>query len=153
MFEGQKRLLNWGIVFYPLNDVAQRAAASRRVAFLLTQFIPSAIVVGRAHLTNIRNALGIQPIFRSIRREASARMIPVRLMVKAEVRKSFGILQTKSKHEIASILTQMFPELRCKLPPKRRLWDSEHPIMTMFDAVALGYAYWQLYGERDPTAE
>jgi hypothetical protein len=47
----------------------------------------------------------------------------------------------------------MFPELLWKLPPKRRIWESEHPIMAMFDAVALGFAYWQLYDAQDSTAE
>jgi D-alanyl-D-alanine carboxypeptidase len=153
VFEGPTRLLNWGMVFYPLNDRAQRAAASKRVASLLTLFAPLVIVVGRARLLNVRKDSGVSPILRSIRREASSRLIPVRLMKRTTVKDVFHVLHAKSKHEIASMLAEMFPELRCKLPPKRRLWDNEHPIMTMFDAVALGFAYWQRDGERDPTPD
>jgi hypothetical protein len=153
VFEGPTRLLNWGMVFYPLNDVAQHVAASKRVVSLLLLFTPSVVVVGRARLLKVHARSGVNPILRSIRHEASARLIPVRLMMTAEMRRVFGVLHTKSKHEIASRLVKVFPELHGKLPPKRRLWDSEHPIMTMFDAVAMGYAYWQLYGERDRTAE
>ena len=153
VFEGPNRLLDWGMVFYPLNNDVQRAAASKRVASLLTLFIPSVVVVGRTRPLNVRNDSGIRPILRSIRREASSRLIPVRLMKKAEVREVFRLFRAKSKHEIASLVVQMFPELLWKLPPRRRIWESEHPIMTMFDAVALGFAYWQHDGARDPTPD
>ena len=51
------------------------------------------------------------------------------------------------------MVARMFPELLWKLPPKRKIWESEHPIMTMFDAIAMGFAYWQRDGGRDPTAD
>jgi hypothetical protein len=153
VFEGSDRLLDWGMVFYPLNNSAQRAAASKRVASLLTLFAPSLVVVGRTRLLNVRNGSGVCPVLRSIRREASVRMIPVRPMKSVVVRAVFRPLRATSKHEIASRLTEVFPELLCKLPPKRKIWETEHFRMVLFDAVALGFAYWQRYGERDPTAE
>jgi hypothetical protein len=153
VFEGPIRLLNWGMVFYPLNNPAQHAAASKRVASLLTLFAPSIIVVGKTRKVNICDSSGIRPILRLIRHKASSREIPVHLMTRAEVRPVFHTLHAKSKHEIASMLAQMFPELFCKLPPERKIWESEHPIMTMFDAVAFGFAYWQSDSERDPTPE
>lgn len=141
------------MVFYPLNNPAQHVAASKRVASLLTLYIPSVVVVGQTRLLNVSNGSGVRPILRSIRREASSRLIPVCLMKKTEVGEVFRLIHAESKHEIASMLTQMFPELLWKLPPKRRVWESEHPIMTMFDAVALGFAYWQRDGARDPPPD
>jgi hypothetical protein len=153
IFEGPVRLLNWGMVFYPLSNPAQHTATSKRVASLLTLFAPSVVVVGRTRLLNVRNGSGIRPILSLIRREASSRAIPMHLMTRAEARSVLHALHAKSKHETASMLAQMLPELACKLPPERKIWESEHPIMTMFDAVALGFAYWQRYGGRDPTLE
>jgi hypothetical protein len=153
VFEWPNRLLDWGMVFYPLNNPAQHVAASKRVASLLTLYIPSVVVVGQTRLLNVSNGSGVRPILRSIRREASSRLIPVCLMKKTEVGEVFRLIHAESKHEIASMLTQMFPELLWKLPPKRRVWESEHPIMTMFDAVALGFAYWQRDGARDPPPD
>ena len=153
VFEGPIRLLNWGMVFYPLNNGVQQKAASKRVASLLTLSVPSVVVVGQTRLLNVSDGSGVRPILRSIRREASSRLIPVCLMKKTEVGEVFRLVHAESKHEIASMLAQMFPELLCKLPPERKIWESEHPIMTMFDAVALGFAYWQQDVEVDPTAE
>jgi hypothetical protein len=143
VFEGPIRLLNWGMVFYPLNNPAQHTAVTKRVASLLTLFVPSIIVVGRTGKQNLRTGSGVRLILKSIRREASARAISVHLITKVEVRPVFDALHARSKREIASMLAQMFPELLCKLPTERKIWESEHPIMTMFDAVALGFAYWQ----------
>jgi D-alanyl-D-alanine carboxypeptidase len=153
VFEGSNRLLDWGMAFYPLSHGAQRAATSKRVASLLTLFIPSVVVVAKARSQNVRNGSGVRPILRLIRREASARLIPVHVMKRVEVREVFRLAHAKSKNEIAAMIAQKFPELLWKLPPKRRIWESEHPIMAMFDAVALGFASWQSDGERDPTPE
>ncbi|HVB35588.1 MAG TPA: hypothetical protein VNJ52_14630 [Patescibacteria group bacterium] len=153
VFEESNRLLDWGMVFYPLNNSAQRVAASKRVASLLTMFTPSVVVLGTARPLNGRSGSGIRPILRSIRREASARLIPIHLMKSAEVREIFRPLRAISKHQIASGLTEVFPELLWKLPPKRKIWETEHFRMVLFDAVALGFAYWLRNGERDPTEE
>ena len=153
VFERSDRLLDWGMVFYPLNNTKQRAAASKRIASLLTLFAPSEVVVGKTHLLNIHKGSGVRPILRSIRRETSSRLIPVRLMNRIEMKKAFCLFRAKSKHEIASMLAEVFPELLPRLPAKRRIWESEHPRMAMFDAIALGFAYCQRYGTQEPTAD
>jgi hypothetical protein len=38
-------------------------------------------------------------------------------------------------------LAQRFPELAAKLPPKRKIWQSEDYRMSIFDAASLGVAY------------
>jgi hypothetical protein len=153
VFEGPDRLLDWGMVFYPLNSGAQRAAASKRIASLFTQFVPSEVVVGKARLLNTRKDSGVRPILRSLRREASSRLIPVCFMKKPELEEVFCRFHIKSKHEISSMLAQVFPELIWELPPKRKIWESERPRMAMFDAIALGFAYWQQYGAQEPMAD
>jgi hypothetical protein len=49
----------------------------------------------------------------------------------------------ETRDEIAAVLARLFLDLHWRLPPKRRAWQSEHPRMAMFDAIALGLAYWQ----------
>lgn len=153
VFEGPNRLLDWGVVFYPLNDSARGAAASKRVVSLLTLFMPSMVIVGKARLLDDRNGSGTRTVLGSIRREASSRVIPVHVMEGAKLKEACRLFHAKSKHEIASALAQAFPEILWKLPPKRKIWESEHPRMVMFDAIALGFAYWQRYGARDQTAD
>jgi hypothetical protein len=121
VFEGPDKLLDWGMVFYPLNNGAQRTAASKRIASLFTQFTPSEVVVGKARLLNTREDSGVRLILRSLRHEASSRLIPLCFMRRPELNGVFCQFHVRSKHEIASMLAQVFPELLWKLPPKRRI--------------------------------
>jgi len=50
------------------------------------------------------------------------------------------------------LLADAFPELLPRLPTKRKIWESEHPRMAMFDAIALGFASWQRCDAENPTA-
>jgi hypothetical protein len=88
------------------------------------------------------NSPGVEPILKAIRREANACSIPVSLIARNEVREAFREFRCTNKYEIASMLASMHPELLWKLPPERKFYESEHPSMTTFDAVALGYTFW-----------
>jgi len=46
-----------------------------------------------------------------------------------------------NKYEVASALAKQFPTLASKLPPKRKCWQSEDYRMGIFDAAAVGVAY------------
>jgi hypothetical protein len=58
---------------------------------------------------------------------------------KGKVRKLFP--DACSKHDVAVSLAERFPELRPRLPRKRKAWTSEDPRMRIFDALALLMAH------------
>lgn len=153
VFEGDERLLDWGVAYYRPGGEDGAAVAARRVAELLRVFLPSATVVRKVRREVTRNSFGVRPILKAIRHKASARGIPVSLIVRKEVREAFRKFRAKTKYEIACRLTVMFPELLWKLPPQRKSYESEHPTMTIFDAVALGVTYWQHNGTESPPLE
>jgi hypothetical protein len=47
----------------------------------------------------------------------------------------------ESKHSIAVLLAEWFPELALRVPAKRKLWESEPHNALLFDAVAIAVAY------------
>ena len=47
----------------------------------------------------------------------------------------------RNKYAIALCLTESFPALLLRLPPKRKPWQSEDNRMSIFDAAAFGYTY------------
>jgi hypothetical protein len=53
-----------------------------------------------------------------------------------------------NKYEVASALAKQFPALASRLPPKRKIWQSEDYRMGIFDAAALGVAYFVRYRKR-----
>ena len=117
--------------------------AGRRVGGLLRLFTPSVIVVRIANRGSRDGGSGLKRILRAIRRESSARSIPLCRIGRKDVLRAFRIFQG-NKYEIAVVLSRLFPDLHWKLPPEREFYDGEHPRMIVFDAVAAGFAYWRL---------
>src|SRR5580704_19202095 len=61
VFEGPKRLIDWGRRTYPGGDAAPDVAAGR-VADLLRLFRPSAVVIQKERRTGVRNSSAMTPI-------------------------------------------------------------------------------------------
>jgi len=58
----------------------------------------------------------------------------------------------RNKYEVASALALQFPDLASRLPPRRKCWQSEDYRMGIFDAAALGVAYFARRRMQLPTA-
>lgn len=142
VLEDSVHLLDWGMMFYRKNDSPQITAMAKRVALRLRLFAPSVVVMERGKSSKARDGSMNWMIHKSIRREVARRSIPLRFLRRADIRRTFHDFQAKSKDEIAAVLARMFPEVAYKLPRKRKIWEGEHPIMPLFDAIALGVGYW-----------
>ena len=62
----------------------------------------------------------------------------------------FGRMGVESKDDIAGVVARCVPELGQQLPPRRRIWDSEHYSMSIFEAAALALTL--LFTEPGPNA-
>lgn len=136
-FQGPKQLLDWGATTpYPLPGAPGRA--KKRLLSILKMLPPDVVVLKRP-----RTKIAHHEILRSIRQEASGRSIPLAFITLDEVRRVFSIFRAKNKDDIAAVLVGIFPELLGRLPPKRGKANPERQAMTVFDAVATGFAYMQ----------
>ena len=150
VFEGHRMLLDWGVRVYPAVGDAEAEMARKRLAALLILFSPSAIVITKERLDKTHINAHMRFLVEAVRREASAHAIPIYLLEQSQVKQTFLNLDCNTKDEIASALARIFPKLHWNLPLQRKLGQSEHPRMTIFDAIALGLAYWQQSGTRLP---
>lgn len=151
VFEGHRYLRDSGLRVYRAVGEAEAAMASKRLAVLLRSFSPSIIVVKRERWDRAQTSSHISSLVEVMTRVALAHSIPILLIGDDDVRRTFRNLGCETRYEIAAALARMFPELVWRLPPKRRAWQSEHPRMAMFDAIALGLAYWQHQSTRLPV--
>ena len=140
VLEDHCELVDWGMTFFQPSRSSEIRATRRRLEFLLSNFSPTLIAIAQSDVVASHSASSVRSLIRSIRTEARARSIPFESMNRRYIRDSFLEHDAKSKDEIASALVDRFPELRWKLPRKRRTWEKEHFRMTLFDAVALGVA-------------
>ena len=56
----------------------------------------------------------------------------------------FEQFKARTKHEIASIITEWLPQFKSKMPPIRKPWMCEDYHMGMFDALALAITHFYL---------
>jgi hypothetical protein len=136
------------MVFFLPTSASEIQTTKRRVESLVSSFNPTQIAVAESEVAASHNASSVRSLIRSIRTNARARSVPFQSIDRKFIRDSFLEFNASSKHEIAMVLVNHFPELRWKLPPKRRTWEKEHFRMTLFDAVAVSLACWSRLSEK-----
>lgn len=138
VFEGPTRLLDWGVRSFRQGVNTVQIPASLKLAGLINEFSPSTIVVRKGSAESrkkagMRKALVIQ---------AEKCRIPIQSLTPRAVKNSF-VGSNRNKYTIAAALAKQLPELAPRLPSVRKIWKSEDYRMSIFDAVALGVAYFQ----------
>lgn len=143
LYEGHRNLLDWGVRVYPAIGEEEASMASKRLASLLSLYSPSVMVLKKERWELARTNMHMRTLVAVTSSVAVAHAVQIRLVGDPEIRSSFENMGCKTRVEIAGALARIFPELASLVPPKRRAWQAEHPRMTVFDAIALGLAYWQ----------
>ena len=72
-----------------------------------------------------------------------------RVYSRRHIREAFGELG-KTKDTIAKAIADSLPALKPWLPPKRRIWESEHYSMAIFEAAALGVTHYRTTNPSSP---
>jgi hypothetical protein len=133
--EGQTpHLLDWGVKSFRRGVNAAKIPAAERLLTLLDEFAPSAVVIREPEVRRNRKMLT------TIRRQARSRRIPVGFISRRDVNRAFVGFES-NKYEVAAALAKQFPSLASRLPPKKKCWQSEDYRMGIFDAAAVGVAY------------
>lgn len=144
VLEGPKQLLDWGVRSFRRGANAVQVPAAEKIGAQFEEFAPTVIVLNKrdSHRTGRHTGL-----VGSIVRQAEQRGIPTRFFARRAVDNAFAG-HNRNRHEVASVLANEFPELAAWLPRKRRCQDNEDYRMSMFDATALGIAYFSRYAKR-----
>jgi hypothetical protein len=143
VFEGNRSLLDWGVRVYPAVGEEETVLAVKRLDGLVGLFAPSTIVVKKERWEQLGAESGMHSVVKAVSILASSRSIPVQLVPHSDLLAAFAPLGGRTREEMAEVLTRIYPDLLWYLPPKRKIWQAEHSRMTVFDALALGLAYWQ----------
>jgi hypothetical protein len=143
VFDGPNELLDWGVRSFRGGVNAVRGPASEKFGILLDDFVPAAIVIEK-RTPRTRKLYGK---IAAVLREAEKHRVPVHWITRRMVKRTFAGHE-RNKDEIATVLGERFPELTSRVPPRRRIWQSEDYRMGIFDAAALGAAYFNRYAHR-----
>ena len=133
VFEGQTTLLDWGAKSFPRGVHAVRVPPRPKIRGLIAEYLPDALVIKRRRHGQSARMLGY------IKQEAKAHRIKLQMLSPQAVKRVF--VGRRNKDQRAAAIAEQFPELLSILPPRRKIWRSEDYRMKIFDAAALGVAY------------
>jgi hypothetical protein len=138
LFEGQKFAIDWGMKEARKN---KNARSMKSIKELITFYYPDVIILEDYAGTGSRRCKRVQRLIRDITRFAKLRNVRVYQYSRGYVREIFSSCGATTKYEIAEIITEQFPEFKPRLPSERKLWMSEDPRMSIFDAASLALTF------------
>jgi hypothetical protein len=144
LFEGPQSPFDWGV--RELRGTRKNARTLKALKKLIDRYRPQALVIENTSRVRSRRVERIRRLHRMIRHLAKAEQVDAYRYTRSEVRARFASVGAIRKDEIAEAIATVIPAFAHRLPPKRKIWMSEDPRQSLFDAAALGLTY---YGEAE----
>jgi len=141
LFEGPESPVDWGV-----KDIKGRKKNSDTldaIQKLFEQYEPEVVVIENTDVKGSRRSARIRRLYRSIAHLAATRNAELQRYSRQEIRATFGAVGGTTKYEIARAIARQIPAFAPRLPRLRKLWMSEDPRQSLFDAVALAVLYLQ----------
>ena len=131
--EGPHCVLDWGVRSFRRGVNAVKVPMSKKLELLIDEYDPKMIVVGDSNPRVLQRMKTIATL-------AANRHLPMFIVKQETIRTAFPD-SLQNKHQIAQTLGDCYRELSPIVPPKRKSWKPEHYRMDIFNAAALGFAY------------
>jgi len=105
-----------------------------RLRRIVQAYKPSALTLRTTQSNN--SAPQKKVLAHAINRVATQQNLTTFRISQSALQRYFLDYRATTKYEIASAVAKLLPELAWQLPRKRKLWESEHYRMAIFDAAA-----------------
>lgn len=139
VLEGPASLIDWGTKD---TERADTDLALRLVAALMNRYAPDIVVVEDVATRTSRRRSRVRELIENVTAKANSRELKVARVSREQVQDLFRAAGGTTKHRVATIIAEHFPELAPHLPPPRKAWMSEDGRMSMFDAAAFALAFY-----------
>lgn len=149
VLEGPACLVDWGVTE---GLRADNREACKRVEAIVERYRPDALILEDVTTGKSRRCRRVRNLLDDIQQMAEKRKINVKTVSVESVRRMFSTAAAKNKEEIATTITEHFPELAPWRPPIRKPWMSEDARMAIFDAVAFALTYFYFEEDQKPHA-
>jgi hypothetical protein len=140
VLEGPTNLVDWGIRTAPNDD---SRALLTKISELVALYHPDVIVIEDCRHVRSRRRQRVRAAITQVAALATPGT-EVQLIPAALVQNVFGAGRAVSKHHIATLVAEHFPEIGYRLPPERKAWMPEDARFAIFDAVAFGLTFFLL---------
>jgi hypothetical protein len=140
LFEGPLSLVDWGKT--AVSGAMKNDRCTDTARNLVERYVPDVIILEDTSRRASKRSVRIRMLNRAFAALGTVNGVDVLQFGPKDVRATFDSLGAKTKHERAKVIVSMLPALSHRLPPKRKPWMSEDPRMAIFEAAALGLAYY-----------
>jgi hypothetical protein len=138
VFDTPDLLIDWGVKDVRKNKVPDSVLKARVLMHMLQ---PEVLVLEDAHHPSSRRSQRVRELIDAIADLAKDQGIAVARWSRGDVLSIFCRLGAQSKDDIAGAVAKVLPELAPRLPRRRRIWESEHYSMAIFEAAALALTH------------
>ncbi|WP_417477280.1 hypothetical protein [Maricaulis sp.] len=111
---------------------------------LIKRFQPDHVVMEDPNGAKARRGVRVCVLLARLDAEAVRHGVPVAKISRAQVYRQFSMFGVGSKDDIAAAVAAMLPQLAARLPKRRRIWESEHSAIGVFEAAALAITFYAL---------
>lgn len=136
LFEGSQNPYDWGIK--EIRKKRKNEATIANIRTLIERYRPDHIVIEDYSEPGSRRSSRIRRLYRMVIQLAEKERIEVSRISRDAIYANFASVGAKTKYEIAKAIAQQIPALAHRLPRLRKIWMSEDPRQSLFDAAALG---------------
>lgn len=140
LFESALIPYDWGVK--DIRKKNKNEAALEGIRILIERYRPDSIVIEDYSEKGSRRSTRIRRLYRMVANIAMKEQIEVIRISRDSIFKCFESVGAKTKYDIAQAVAQQIPALAHRLPRVRKIWMSEDPKQSLFDAAALGIAFY-----------
>ena len=139
LFQGPNQPFDWGVKEIRGKDKNVRCMLAIRK--LLDKYQPTTIVIEDV-IARTKRGFRIRSLLRATERLAKERNIRVFRYSRSDVKATFAADNANTRPAIAQVIAERIPAFSHRLPPTRKIWQSEDARQALFDAAALGITYY-----------
>jgi hypothetical protein len=134
VFEGPTRPIDWGVKEARTD---KNARCLQKMEALLDFYQPDVLIMENYAGRASRHCKRIQTLIDELAILPRGKKIKTRIYSRAIKKEFFSRHGAVTKHDVAQAIARWLPEFKPRLPRKRKIWMSEDPRMSIFDAIAL----------------
>lgn len=139
LFEGPESPFDWGVKEIKQKD--KNTKTLDEIKKLIDRYRPEVLVIEDVTGKDSRRTSRIRRLYRMLVHVAMAEYVDLHRCSRTEVKACFTSVGARTKYEIAKAIATQIPGFAHRMPPLRRVWMSEDPRQSLFDAAALGLTY------------
>lgn len=140
LFEGPDSPFDWGVK--EIKEKHKNTKTLAEIKKIIDRYRPEVLVIEDTTAKNSRRTSRIRKLYRMLVHLSKAEYVDLHRYSRAAVNSCFAAVGARTKYDIAKAIAIQIPAFTHRMPRLRRVWMSEDPRQSLFDAAALGLTYY-----------